>query len=276
MKKEVKKVIETSKEIVGVLKKMKEVKAIAFRGGIGKGYIDQWSDIDIICLCSPLPTLRSRKKEFEKKGIKIKSIKLKHLDPRIAYHYRDMFAYKNIGISIDYYPLNRLRKKPERIKARDYLIKEDIKAVLDPANIFKANKKVIDESVKKLDALARFFWAKLLSFSKDKGRAFIKKYAKLRKDKIWVNKQFQIWLDWYMFCLYTMNGLPYSEFSSKWAYKKIKIFKYKPAGCIGRLERIAILGNSPKELKEKLNLISSLIKETTPLIEKKFGIGKVK
>lgn len=83
--------IEIAKEIMVVLKNLKEVKAIAVGGGIVSGYPDRYSDVDIYCLSTRLPDIKNRKALLNK--LKLERIKEQY--SRKDWHFgQDLFSIK--------------------------------------------------------------------------------------------------------------------------------------------------------------------------------------
>ena len=275
--KEIDKPIEIGKDVANVLKELKEVKAIAFYGAIASGFADKYSDIDLICICDRVPLLNTRKNIFNK--INVSSLRNFDMFDRG----QDVFNYKNKKIGIVYTSSKKIDKRIKEIEKRGSLYRDDAllvteiyltKIIWDPLKYFNKRKKILQKYIKKLKIVViNLLWPWLKSFG-EKGwpRGGGLDEALKRKNPIWINKLIQLHLDWYLYCLYNLNDEYWTDFYTKWAFKKIKTFKYKPRNCLKNLEEISLLGCKEKELYKKVKLLKQLIKDLTPLIHKKYNL----
>lgn len=270
--------IKLGKEIAPALRYLKQVKAIAFYGAIAQGFADEYSDIDLMCLCSKIPSADERTK------VLTKFFKLKYIgneDSKGRKIGLDLFMYKGKNFGIEYQEISDLVKRLKLVEKRGFIAKDDeqligsisnAKIVWDPAQVYANLKKKLAKFEKKPDWLVKLLWNRLINFSKKGWPGGVGLgQAILRKNHIWAGKLVQMYTDHFLLCLYAINNKFYTDMSQKWAYKEIATFKHKPKGCVARLEKVYLLGNKPNELKAKIKLFSSLIKDTTPLIEKKLG-----
>lgn len=269
-----KELIKIAEEIVKQLKTLYEAKAITLGGAIAYGFADKYSDIDIHCFCKKLPDIKFRKKIIS--NLKLNGIK-KQYNVGDSFG-QDIFFYKNKVIGIDYIPLTNFNRyintviKTKKAQRDDFSRLSKIfqdKILWDPDKIIhkirKRVKPVVDTSIK---FSLNIYWPNVVGFVKEpesNARSAIGIAIK-RGSCIWICKLFDIQLEFYLHCLYAINNEIYYNFLTKWAYKKIPTFRYKPKNCVKRLEQISLLGNNPKDVKKKLEIFKTLVKDTEPLI----------
>ena len=272
MKKEL---IKVSKEVAGVLKKLKGVDAIAVGGGIVSGYADKYSDIDIYCFCTNFPSIEERKRVLE--SLKLDRIK-KQSNEKFNLE-QDLFFYKRKAVGIDYILISYIDEKIKMIKNRGYIAPDDSTVVnklvyniklYDPRQLFCKYKNIIQPYVGGFRILAKYYWGELQNVNKKDdwaGGGRISTALK-RKNYLWLGYLMNIYLNWYLVCIYALNDKYYHQFLTKWSFKTINDFKYKPTDCVKRLEKFSILGNKGKEFDKKLKILENLIKDTNSLMNK--------
>lgn len=260
MKKIQKELIGIGKEVTDILKNIKEIKAIAFHGAVAEGFADKYSDIDIVFFCDKIPIK------------KVKNIFKEFQDFRMSRKMGDeiifVLCYKKRYIGLHFFTISSIEKYIKTMQTRGYydFRKDSIfvgrvlntKCIYDPKNLIKKWKKKSRKILKKyLPEAIKFF----IPFLKDQSELSI-----IIKRKNWLFENLRIaqFIEWFLVCLYALNGEPY--YISKWAFKKIPTFKYKPKNCVKKLEQISLLGNDPKDLKKKINIFKDLIKDMEPLI----------
>lgn len=268
------KLIKIGKEVAEKLKQLKEVKAIAFYGAVASGFADKWSDIDIVCICNKIPSIKRREKLLKE----LENIELIKDLPENYQKHMDFFVYKNIEITIEYKIWQNYKDILGKFKKGASLPWEKIsdainhvyyaRSIYDPNKKFKELKEGIPkpnikgEGIKWLiDLLNRTFYGNRGPWG-DRVEKAIK-----RRNPIALNKEFTELIDAFVIYLYAINKEYYT--TAKWLPQYIKKFKIKPKNCIKRLERISLLGNRPKELKEKIKIFKSLVEDTKPFIEKR-------
>ncbi|MBU3897235.1 MAG: hypothetical protein KJ697_04910, partial [Nanoarchaeota archaeon] len=128
----------------------------------------------------------------------------------------------------------------------------------DPNKIFKRFKTRLKKYTDSRLYVKNILWAGVKKFTKGTEVSITLK----RGGYIWINSMINSKLNDYLDCLYTTNGRFFHAGEPKWASKQISVFKYKPKNCVKRLEQISLLGNNPKDLKKKLNIFKSLVKDT--------------
>jgi predicted nucleotidyltransferase len=100
--------IKVTKEIVSVLKDLKEVKAIAIGGGSVIGYPDKYSDIDIYCFSTKLPNLGVRKKLLSR--LELDRFKGQDSNPKFSWSI-DLFFYKGKAVGVEYIEISYINKR---------------------------------------------------------------------------------------------------------------------------------------------------------------------
>jgi len=272
--------IKLGNEIADALKSLNGVKSIAFYGAVASGFADKYSDIDLMCLCSKIPSINERVRVLAKFS------KLKYKGNQDSREWKkglDLFTYKAKNFGIEYKEIGDLVKKLELVEKRGFIAKDDeqligsisnAKIVWDPRRVYANLKEKLAKFETKPNWLVKLLWNQLIDFSeKDWPEGAGIGQAILRKNYIWTGKLVQTYIDRFLLCLYAINNKFYTDMSQKWAYKEIKAFKYKPKECVARLEKIYLLGNKSRELKTKIKLFSSLIKDTTPFIKRKYKLN---
>lgn len=264
--------IKLGDEIANVLKNLKGVKAIAFYGAIASGFADKYSDIDLMCLCDKAPSPNERKLFWED-----------FVDYIGAKGIVDVFRYKNENFGVEFREIHRLNETIASIGKKGFIAKDDdsvvgwisgAKIVWDPKQVYANLKQKLKKYEKKPKWLIKILWNLLIDFDKEnwpEGSGI--RQAILRKNYIWIGRLMQVYLDRFLVCLYDLNGKFYTDFKQKWAYKEINTFKYKPKNCVKKLEQIYLLGNDLGSARKKIKLFSELIKDTTPLIKRKYKLN---
>ena len=102
-----KKFIDTAKKVAQTLKQINGIKAIALQGNLAKGFVDKYSDIDLICLYEKLPSSKARRKVIEKLNIE------KFVNKELPKQFTD---------KSEYFYFNGLRVSTYWIKQEDYEI----------------------------------------------------------------------------------------------------------------------------------------------------------
>ena len=252
-------------EVMSVLKQLKEIKAIAIYGGVARGFVDKYSDVDIICLCSKIP-------DKKKRVNKIKSLKnslIKEGLGLLEFEERsDYFTLKNTNIGIYYILIHEYKKLVHNFKNSKKLTKAEFSNVL--AHIYYT--KVLYDPQKFLQNLkngipspniktVNYFTAQLNKTCYKADWPYGDKIyvESQRKNPISLNARFTELLDAYLISLFTLNGQYYT--GPKWIREDIKNFKIKPKNCLQRIETVAYLGNSKKNIKRKLKTLTSLVKD---------------
>lgn len=265
------KLIEIAREVASALKQLKEIKAIAIYGGVARGFVDKYSDIDIICLCSKIPDKKKRankikllKNSLIKEGLGLPEFEKKS----------DYFTLKNTNIGIYYILIHEYKKLVYKFK-NSRLTKAEFSNVL--VHIYYT--KVLYDPQKYLQNLKngiplpnietiKYFIAQLNKTCYKAewpygDKIYVESY---RKNPVSVNIGFVELLDAYLISLFTLNGRYY--IGSKWIREDIKNFKIKPKKCLKRIETIAYLGNSKKNIKRKLKILASLVEDLNKILGK--------
>ncbi|MBU3904827.1 MAG: nucleotidyltransferase domain-containing protein [Nanoarchaeota archaeon] len=265
-----KELTKTAKEVSKLLQKLPEVKAIAIYGSVAKGVFDEHSDIDIICLSTKVPKITAVKTLLKENKIGIGEIKR---TGGLNDHAMYVAHFKNREIQILFFSLYVIENNIKEIKRRGYIFKGESHVVdksfyniilWDPNKIFKRFKTRLKKHTDSKPYVKNILWAGVKKFAKGT-EVFI---ALKRGGYIWINSMINSKLNDYLDCLYTINGRFFHAGEPKWAFKQIPAFKYKPKNCVKRLEQISLLGNGPKDLKKKMRIFKTLIKDTEPLIRK--------
>lgn len=245
--------IKKSFPVIENLKKLKNVKAIALYGSVGKGYADKFSDVDIVCFCDKIPDKNQRKKFYK----------------RISLYERtvgdiDTLKFNGITIGIYYREVGDIDAKVRQMFSeklgwfeRDIsIILSDIKIIHDPEKIIKKWKQKIKRYPQ---------WLKKENVNKlclvQTGFEDILKGLR-RKNFFLVDTGVQRCLDTLFHVLYALNGKYYS--SPKWIFQDIKKFKVLPKNCINRIRKIMKLNNRD-ELDKKVKMINLLFLDTLQL-----------
>ncbi len=267
-------IIKIARKITKHLKKIKKIKAIAIGGSVVCGYPDEYSDVDIYCICNKLPSLKKRKTILDE--LKSDKIISQSNHPEFGFGH-DIFVYRGKEVGIGYNDIKTIKNKFKEIKLRgyihigDYYIINQIvfqKTLWDPDKLFSKYNKKLKKYNKMLKIDAKFLWERIEDFfvNKESSNGIYKEIK--RKNFIWINQLISIYIRWYLFCLYTLNNEYYHKFLTKWSYRKINEFKYKPDRCVERLEKISIMGNNKNELMKKIKIFNELIKDTSSLMKK--------
>ena len=66
-------------------------------------------------------------------------------------------------------------------------------------------------------------------------------------------------IGWIIQLIYSANNKIFQD--ARWAYKEIPKMRIKPNNCLAKLNKISLLGNKPKEMQIKLNLLRKLVKD---------------
>jgi hypothetical protein len=260
-----KRLILYGKELAKDLKKLKQIKVIGLGGSAVNGFADKYSDLDLYCYCSDPPELE-----------KIKNIlNITKVDYHTILHGQGMdwlfvFDYKGIETCVQFRSLSRIKlwlnkflKYPtinSSVLPASFIL--DLKPLYDPKKeMTKLRKKMKFPNHENMHIVPFDHTVKDIVMSEDTLPYLIK-----RKSYLQIERQISKALRAYMHVLYSLNKRFFT--SAKWYDREVKKFKTKPENCIKKIEQIAILGNRGKDLKKKIKLFQSLIKDTEPLLKK--------
>ncbi|MBT3940568.1 nucleotidyltransferase domain-containing protein [Candidatus Woesearchaeota archaeon] len=248
------------------------VRAVAVYGSLAQGYADVHSDINLIAVCSTIPKPDRRRKIFEKafEWIVYRNDTLPDWRTRT----QDFFFVDGKHISVVYKELKVLSQFTSDIAVDTHLSREvfreavsyvyNTKVVKDPFNIFVKLKKKIPAATPQL---LRYFLPDLENISLKNGwpySSFIQ--AVNRKNYIYIDSLIDHELDNFLVCLHAINYKHYV--SIKWATKSIRELPIKPQGTLKRVQKISMLGNLPGDIKQKIDILQSLVADLNKLILK--------
>ncbi len=246
------------KRLTNELKKIKEIKAIAVHGSLAYSKGDKYSDMDIVCFCIKIPSR-------EKRNIIIEPIVQKlnwHIDkPKEYMETTDYFKYNSIEGGIDYKSIKKLKDSLNKFSKKTATLREtkevlnyiyNIKIIYDPENIVKNLKKDIPKPT-------QVFVNSSLYFIKSRVLGEGLESAIKRKNYLQINSIFEEGILNYLLTLYSLNNRYFSHY--KEAFFSLKNLKKKPKNCMKKLQKIAKLGNSEKEIKTKVKLFRSLYED---------------
>jgi len=257
---------------LNILTELNEVEAIAFEGAVARGFTDKYSDVDIVCLCSKIPSLQKRKKLLRPLVDKLNedfNVPMRYLVNSDYIRY----AGKSIGVSyertkefehlINHFKSNRISESElAKIVTKAYYVK----IIWDPQKIYSRLK----TNVPKSDALKIVeLFLYYLSGMTMKG-----KWPKLgfqvdlyRKNLMATDRRFQEAIDFYLKLLYALNGEYF--FVPKWAHKSIKKLKIKPKRCWERIQTIFEQGNDAASVKKKVKIFEGLVRDLHMILVKR-------
>jgi len=264
-----------AREVANELKKINEIKAIGIYGSFVRGISDKYSDVDIVCFCSIIPSEKSRKSALKKLDIKMKKL------PGKVSELMDYFNYKNREIGIWYDKLSDISKATKRFKkwmptAIWKLSTEEKKTVIgkvyysriiyDTKGIFRKLKKGLPKADAKWinwpleshlngTVYSNSPWGEFLQTAID------------RKDFIAMSAEFASLAEDYVYCLSLINGEYYMM--PKWALKSIRKMKIKPKNCEQRLSELCRLGNDEKSINKKRKILKSLVDDLNEIVKEK-------
>ncbi len=242
------------KEIVFALKKLKEVKSIAFHGSHGYSKGDKYSDVDIVCFCTKIPQIKKREKTLSPIVSELNTDKNK---PKEYFKIRDYFYHKNQEMAVDYLEIKKMEKLLDKFSKRKASVPEIqeflnyiyyTKSIYDSDKVLKNLKKRVPKPNKDLARRILFFIESRILSGMD---AQIK-----RKNYLEINRRFDEGIKTYLVSLYMANGTYFSHYKN--AFVTIKNLKKKPKNCREKLQKVAKMGNSEKEVKEKIKIFDSL------------------
>lgn len=247
-----------AKIIANNLKSLKNVKGISLYGSVGSGYIDKYSDIDIIAFCNKLPDIKKRKKILDKftndimmNGGEWSQFRINGIEAVIHYKkisdvkriLRIFFSKKSVGYQKD---INTLIYST--------------KIVYDPGGLLKKWKKRVEK-------YPQWLKKRVINQIRFAGGIFEEVFKSLvRNNKVWLDYSINYRIDYGIIqVLYALNEKYFSI--SKWFYKDIKKFKKLPKNCLKRIKKIYSLNNSG-QLVRKMKLINDLIFDIYELCKK--------
>lgn len=266
------KLIEIAREVASALKQLKEIKAIAIYGSVARGSVDKYSDIDIICLCNKISNKKTRVSKIKllKESLINEGLGLPEFEKKTDY-----FTLKNTNIGIYYILIREYKKLVYKFKNSKRLTKAEFlnvvahiyytKILYDPQKLFQNLKNDIPPpDIKTI----KYFIAQLnKTCYKAEWPYGDKIYVETcRENPVSINTKFTELLDAYLISLFTLNGRYY--IGPKWIREDIKDFRIKPKNCLKKIETIAYLGNSKKNIKRKLKILTSLVKELNEILRK--------
>jgi hypothetical protein len=246
------------------------VQAVAIYGSIAQGFADVHSDINMIAICSKVPDAQKRRKAYENafEWIVYRNDTL----PEWRTRTQDFFFVEGKHIAIVYKELKSLSQFTSDITVDTHLSREvfreaisyvyNTKVIKDPNKLFAKLKKQIPPATPQL---LRYFLPDLENISLTNGWPYSSfSQAIARKNYIYIDDLIDHELDNFLVSLHAINCMHYV--SIKWAHKSIRELKLKPKATLKRVQKIALLGNSNKELKNKVNLLQSLVADLNKII----------
>ena len=250
--------------IANKIAKFPKVKAVAYAGSMTSKFIDEISkDIDLVCIVSERPSIKERRRYLGEQKYSENSnsfIEIFYIgDVKIDIIFIELQWFENV--------LKKIAPEDEFNEKHILALIQNMKPIIDQKNIIKNFKKKIkykeEYRVKKLE-----YQFHVLCNRKE----FIIKSLK-RKNLAFVNYLFSDSLERYVWIIFALNKKYYSDL--KWAEKYIRKFKIKPKNAIKNIRRFSELGNSQKEINEKLKLLEEMILEILKVIKKEVPQAKI-
>jgi len=262
-----KKLITLAKEIIRTISPLKEIKAMGIYGAVALGFEDKFSDIDLVALYDKSPSIKKREILLKKlQGIKF----IDDLPDKKA---MDYFNYKNKEVTISYKNIKKFEKIIKNFNKGKFIwqeVREVIgrihlgKIIYDPKDKFKnlknqIKKPKISKKLWPLDHLNRTCYGNRGPWG-DRLKTAIE-----RKNEIAIHNEFNELITSFIISLYTLNGLYYT--TPKWIFKHLKQMKLKPKNTEKRLRKLAILGNTFKNIKKKRKILKLLTNDLNKLLK---------
>jgi predicted nucleotidyltransferase len=265
------------KELMSVARKVSKavsiitgVQAITLYGSLAEGFADNESDINLLAICSTIPNKEIRRKRLEKKfeWIVFKNGTM----PDWRTKSQDFFFVDGKNITILYKKESELNFIVDMIKADDYisrdLFRETLAYVSTSKTIYDPSKIMVKLKVKMPKAtpqLLKYFLPSLEHLSTKEIWPRTRFRQALKRGNYWyVGEMVDMQIENFLICLHAINNKHYT--SPMWAVKSVKGLPLKPTATVSRLQKIAQLGNSPKDTEKKLHLLTSLVSDFKKLI----------
>jgi predicted nucleotidyltransferase len=260
----------SGRNIAKIIKKMPNVKGIAFMGSLVHGLVDQHSDIDIIVFCTSIPNKKLRLQMLAKDS----RIDLSEASSGWVADTQDMFFFEGSKEKscIEYVKISSINRKLRAVRALNHLsggpeFKRmmlwvwNTKVIWDPYNIIKKWKSEIKMYYIKLKEQIPF----LLSIvDKHSRRPYTRAFA--RGDIINLHAFFNQMLEQYLLALFLLNN-DYMVFPKK-VMQRVNRLNYKPRNCAKLLNEAVQLGYDEKSFRMKLAIMQTLAKETEAIVER--------
>ena len=266
-----------AREVGAAIFKISGVSAVAIYGSLADGYIDKYSDINLIAICSNIPDQDKRRKTIEKnfEWIVYKNDTM----PKWRTQTQDFFFVKGKNVSVVYKKYNVLNQITNEIKNDTHMSRHifreavayisNTKIVKDPNKIFLKLRKKIPKAAPNL---LKYFLPDLEHISLKNGWPYSSfMQAISRKNYFYIDTLIDHELENFLICLHAINNKHYT--SPKWAMRSVSQLKLKPKATLTRIQKISRLGNSQTELKKKINLLQSLVIDLNKLILKERIFG---
>lgn len=267
-----KKFIDTAKKVAQTLKQINGIKAIALQGNLAKGFVDKYSDIDLICLYEKLPSSKARRKVIEKLNIE------KFVNKELPKQFTD---------KSEYFYFNGLRVSTYWIKQEDYeksiknfclykTTKNEFQNIIshiyytkilyDPAEKFANLKKQIPKPRKGIIKYSMYHLNKVV-YGGEWPHGEKINFERKRKNYIAINSEFIELIEHYLIIIFTLNGEYYTF--PKWLPSLLKKMKTKPKNLIKRLNQLVYLGNDDKSINKKMKILTFLVNDLNIILKNK-------
>jgi len=261
-----------ARKIGNIIYKIPGVSAVAIYGSIAEGHADKHSDINLIAICSAIPNPEKRREFLEKK---FEWIVFKNdIVPKWRTQTQDFFFVDGKHVDVLYKKYSALANVTGDIESDNYMSREifreavsyifNTKIIKDPKKIFAKLRKKIPSATPQL---LKYFLPSLEHVSLKNGWPYTDfQQAIERENYFYIDSMLELQLENFLICLHAINKRHYT--SPKWAIKSVRELKLKPKATLSRIQRISRLGNSPADLKKKINLFESLVSDFNKLILK--------
>ncbi len=251
-------------DISNILKNLEEIEAIAIYGSVAREFADIYSDVDIVCFCTKIPTLR--KVEQTLKGYELKHYFIP--DSLIK------FEYEGKSVNVLFKNKKRFDAIANQFVKHLHPIEKDAfeaasntlsaKVIYDPYRIFATWKKRLEYAIvtRYKEMAIKVHYPQVIRALKEN------RIAISGKRNEFINVHFilnQLITD-IVAIIYALNNRIHTN--PKWAIKEIETFNIKPKNCGKILMIVSLLGNDADSLIRKQKLLKNLVNDLHSVIKK--------
>ncbi len=257
-------------EVIEKIKNLSVVEAIGVHGSYVYGELDEYSDLDLVAVCSEIPSPEARE-EFL--GGLVDKINRDFEVPERFLEDIDYIQVDENYLGIDYVKADYLEGLVDKLEDGESIPKDEIEdaikflyyseVVWDPEEILVSLKERMPEAD---PSAARYFLYDLEKINLDGSWPKASLSASIsRKNYLQISKIFNRAIESYILALCVINGEYYG--GPKNAAFTMDKLDHKPEDCWKRLQRISKIGNSKEEVKEKVEIFQDLRRELFEIIE---------